>query len=67
MLPKILLTNPESYTLATGLFTLINDARTMNQPVFAAGGLLSAIPVVILFISLQRQLVSGLAAGSVKG
>ncbi len=67
MLPKILLTNPESYTLATGLFTLINDARTMNQPVFAAGGLLSAIPVVILFIALQRQLVSGLAAGSVKG
>lgn len=67
MLPKILLTNPESYTLATGLFTLISDARTMNQPVFAAGGLLSAIPVVILFIALQRQLVSGLAAGSVKG
>lgn len=67
MLPKILLTNPESYTLATGLFTLINDARTMNQPAFAAGGLLSALPIVILFIALQNQLVSGLAAGSVKG
>jgi len=33
----------------------------------AAGGLLSALPIVILFIALQNQLVSGLAAGSVKG
>ncbi len=67
LLPRILLTNPQSYTLSTGLFTLINDVRTMNQPAWAAGGLLTAIPVVILFIVLQDQLVSGLSAGSVKG
>ncbi len=67
MLPKILLTNPESYTLATGLFSLINDVRTMNQPAFAAGGLLTALPIIILFIALQGQLVSGLSQGSVKG
>lgn len=67
LLPKVLLTNVESLTLAAGLFTLINDMRTMNQPAFAAGGLLTAIPVVILFIALRKQLVSGLAAGSVKG
>ena len=67
MLPSILLTNPRDYTLATGLFTLINDVRTMNQPAFAAGGLLTAIPIIILFISLQKELVSGLSAGSVKG
>lgn len=67
LLPKVLLTSPESYTLAAGLFTLINDVRTLNQPAFAAGGLLTAIPVVILFIVLQKQLVSGLSQGSVKG
>lgn len=67
MMPKILLTNPQSYTLATGLFTLINDVRNMNQPVFAAGGLLTAVPIIALFVSLQGQLVSGLAQGSVKG
>lgn len=67
MLPKILLTNPQQYTLATGLFTLINDMRTMNAPAFAAGGLLTAIPIIILFMSLQNQLVSGLSSGSVKG
>lgn len=67
MLAAILLTNNESLTLAPGLFTLINDTRTMNQPAFAAGGLLTAIPIIILFIALQNQLVSGLAQGSVKG
>lgn len=67
LLPKVLLTSPESYTLAAGLYTLINDQRTLNQPAFAAGGLLIAVPIVILFIVLQKQLVSGLASGSVKG
>ena len=50
MMPKILLTNPADYTLATGLFTLISDVRNMNQPAFAAGGFLSAIPVMLLFL-----------------
>lgn len=67
MLPQILLTNSKEYTLATGLFTLISDQTKMNAPAFAAGGLLTAIPIVVLFISLQNQLVSGLSAGSVKG
>lgn len=67
MLPRILLNQPQSYTLATGLFTLIEDMRTANQPAFAAGGLLTAIPIIILFMSLQGQLVSGLSQGSVKG
>lgn len=67
LMPRVLLTNIESYTLAAGLFTLISDMRTMNQPAFAAGGLLTAIPIVILFVALQKQLVSGLASGSVKG
>ncbi len=67
LLPAVILSNPADYTLATGLFTLINDMRNMNQPVFAAGGLLTAVPIIALFISLQNQLVSGLSSGSVKG
>ena len=67
MMPKILLTNVRDYTLATGLFTLINDVRNMNQPAFAAGGFLSAIPIMILFLFLQDEFVSGLSSGDVKG
>ncbi len=67
LLPKVLLTSPESYTLAAGLFTLVNDERTINQPAFTAGALLTAIPIVILFVGLQKQLVSGLSNGATKG
>lgn len=34
---------------------------------FAAGSIIAAIPVVVLFLSLQKYLVSGLTAGAVKG
>lgn len=66
MLPKIILTNPQTYTLAAGLFTLINDKENMNEPAFAAGGLLIAVPTVLLFTVLQKQLISGLSSGAVK-
>ncbi len=66
LLPKVLLINIDSYTLAAGLNTLITDQRTLNEPVFAAGGLLIAIPIVILFISLRKQLVSRTTSGDVK-
>lgn len=67
LLPRVLLTNVDTYTLAAGLYTLINDQYDFNQPAFAAGGLLTAVPIVIMFILLQKQLVSGLSKGSVKG
>ena len=67
MLPKILLNSPSDYTLAAGLRTLIADQRTLNEPAFAAGALLTAVPIVILFVVLQKQLVSGLSSGATKG
>lgn len=67
MLPKILLNSASDYTLAAGLRTLIADQRTLNEPAFAAGALLTAVPIVILFIVLQKQLVSGLSSGATKG
>ena len=67
LLPKVLLNSSADYTLAAGLQTLITDERTINQPAFTAGALLTAIPIVILFIVLQKQLVSGLSNGATKG
>ncbi|HLS62420.1 MAG TPA: sugar ABC transporter permease, partial [Ruania sp.] len=35
--------------------------------IFAAGAVISAIPVLLLFLFLQRYIVGGLTSGSVKG
>ena len=67
LLPRVLLNSASDYTLAAGLQTLISDERTINQPAFTAGALLTAVPIVILFIVLQKQLVSGLSNGATKG
>lgn len=65
----LLANNTEASTLAVGLYRFLNtgNAYDMNWGPFTAGALLASVPVVIIFISLQRFIVSGLTAGSVKG
>ena len=67
ILPRILLRSPEKYTLAVGLFNFINDQFGNNFTVFAAGAMMIAIPISIVFLLLQRYLVTGLTAGATKG
>ena len=54
------------FTLPVGLKSLQGNMST-EWGMYAAGSLLVSIPVVILFLSLSRWLVSGLTLGSVKG
>ena len=56
----------ENFTLSVGMFRFI-DGREANWGQFAAGSVLAGIPVVALFIFLQKYIVSGLTAGAVKG
>jgi arabinogalactan oligomer / maltooligosaccharide transport system permease protein len=67
LLASVFLTNDDSKTLAVGLFGLVAGERNANFGVFAAGTLLTAIPTVLLFFSLQRYIAGGLTAGAVKG
>jgi arabinogalactan oligomer / maltooligosaccharide transport system permease protein len=67
MIANIFLTDPESKTLAVGLWGLVAGERNNNFGVFAAGALLAAIPTVALFQFLQRYIVGGLTTGAVKG
>ncbi len=59
------LSHEETFTLPVTLFRHVG-AFGADWGAFAAGSLIVSIPVCILFFALQRQLVSGLAAGSVK-
>jgi arabinogalactan oligomer/maltooligosaccharide transport system permease protein len=67
LMANIFLTQSESKTLAVGLYGLIAGERNSNFGVFSAGTLLTAIPTVALFFSLQKYIVGGLTAGAVKG
>jgi arabinogalactan oligomer / maltooligosaccharide transport system permease protein len=59
--------NEGSYTLAVGLSAYVNAGFDSRWGPFAAGSLIAAIPVVIVFFAAQRYIVSGLTAGAVKG
>ena len=50
-----------------GLYGYVSETRSENWGVFAAGAVLAALPVMALFLFLQRYIVSGLTAGGVKG
>ena len=67
IIASALLQSPENLTLAVGLQQFIDQQYAENWGPFAAGALLAAVPVVFLFIALQKFIVSGLTAGSVKG
>jgi len=66
LLASIFLTDTQVKTLAVGLYGIIESDRSNNLGVFAAGALMTALPVVLLFQFLQRYIVGGLTAGSVK-
>lgn len=67
LLPRIVLTSPENFTLALGLYNFINDQFSTNFTRFAAGAILIAIPIALVFLLLQRYLISGLTSGATKG
>jgi arabinogalactan oligomer/maltooligosaccharide transport system permease protein len=67
VLARILLRDRESWTLMVGLFNFINADFNRDWGKFAAGALVSAIPVVAVYLALQEQIVGGLTQGAVKG
>lgn len=67
MLAKFLLRSPENYTVAVGLQSFIIDAKNQRVTLFAAGAILIAVPISILFFFLQKNFVSGLTNGGTKG
>ena len=64
-------TNPELWTVAVGLYMMLFGSQATADPnrftIFAAGSVLVAIPIVLVFVTMQRYYVEGVTAGSVKG
>ncbi|MBP0723635.1 carbohydrate ABC transporter permease [Bacillus sp. RG28] len=60
MWPMIVNSSPDSMTLASGLSSLQGQYLT-NYPVLMAGSFLAILPMLILFIILQKQFIEGIA------
>jgi ABC-type maltose transport system permease subunit len=67
VLARVMLQSNEEFTLMVGLYIYVSDQFARSWGVFAAGGLIGGIPIVIIYLLLQDQIVSGLTQGSVKG
>lgn len=67
LLAKFLLRTPENLTIAVGLQTFIANPQQQKVALFAAGAILAALPICLLFFFLQKNFVSGLTAGGTKG
>ena len=67
IIARTLLTQREMQTVMVGLQIFTSGQYTKNWGVFAAGALIAALPIMIIYLLLQDQIVGGLTQGSVKG
>jgi ABC-type glycerol-3-phosphate transport system permease component len=64
------LTRSETHTLAVAVEQFANNAAGTGIPLYGqlmAAGVVSSVPVVLLYLLLQRRMVQGLSAGSMTG
>jgi multiple sugar transport system permease protein len=66
MWPLIVLTGQEHYTLPLGLASLARE-HGEDTELMMAGSVVTVVPVLVLFLLLQRYYIEGLLMGSVKG
>src|SRR4030042_932039 len=67
VLARVLLRSNEQYTLMVGLQIFAGAQFQQRWGVFAAGALMGALPIMIIYLALQDQIVGGLTQGAVKG
>lgn len=67
IIARVVLQSERNWTLAVGLYGWVSALLEANWGLFAAGAVITAVPVLVLFLYLQKYVVGGLTAGSVKG
>lgn len=66
MWPIIVNRSMDKMTLSAGLALLIGEHTTYYEQVMA-GGIISVLPMIIIFIIFQKQIVEGIASSGIKG
>ncbi len=66
IVPFILLSDSRKFTISVGLVNLQSTGETVTTHLLAAGCIIGILPTVVVFVALQRFIVSALTAGAVK-
>nr|MCU0465601.1 ABC transporter permease subunit [Anaerolineae bacterium] len=67
VIARVLLKSSDQLTVMVGLQLFQTDRFDQDFGIITAGAVLAAIPVILIYIPLQRYVINGLTAGSVKG
>lgn len=65
MLALVMISDPDMRTAPLGL-ALFADQRTTDLPGLAAGATMVALPVLLIYIFLQRHFIRGMFSGGIK-
>ena len=66
IIPYILLSDQKLFAISVGLVNLQSTGETISTHFLAAGCVIGILPTLLVFIALQRFIVSALTAGAVK-
>ncbi|WP_411168903.1 sugar ABC transporter permease [Clostridium sp. MB05] len=66
MFTSAILKNAEVQTIVTGLQKFIKDQFSANWTMYSSAAVMAALPIVVIFMLLQKYIASGLVSGSVK-
>ncbi len=66
ILPRVLLQSADKLTIMVGLYLFQSADYAQNWGLFTAGAVVAALPILILYLLLQRYIVGGLTTGAVK-
>jgi ABC-type glycerol-3-phosphate transport system permease component len=66
LVPLLYMPGGDYRPLTTGLYLFIGG-RSVDIGPLAAGALITILPVLVLFVALQRQVTQGFLSGAVKG
>lgn len=66
VLPRVLLQSADNLTIMVGLYLFQSADYAQNWGIFTAGAVIAALPVLVIYLLLQRYIIGGLTSGAVK-
>jgi len=66
ILPRVLVQSADKLTIMVGLYLFQSADYAQNWGIFTAGAVVAAVPILVIYLLLQRYIIGGLTSGAVK-